>query len=66
MQRQRIAIDGSSFAVLGVPDLRFCALPLSSKAAPYSPQREHPTPDDNIGMLISAFMACGRFRVSTA
>jgi pyrroloquinoline quinone biosynthesis protein B len=27
-------------------------LPLSSKAAPYSPHREHPAPGDNIGVLI--------------
>ena len=53
VQRQRIAIDGSSFSVPGVAGLRFCALPLSSKAAPYSPHRDKPMPGDNIGMLIS-------------
>ena len=53
VQRHRIAIDGSSFTVPGVPGLRFRALPLSSKAAPYSPHRNNPTPGDNIGMLIS-------------
>ena len=53
VQRQRIAIDGTPFTVPGVAGLRFCALPLSSKAAPYSPHRDNPTPGDNIGMLIS-------------
>ena len=53
VQRQRIAIDGTSFTVPGVAGLRFCAMPLSSKAAPYSPHRDNPTPGDNIGMLIS-------------
>ena len=53
VQRQRIAIDGTAFTVPGVAGLRFCALPLSSKAAPYSPHRDNPTPGDNIGMLIS-------------
>lgn len=53
VQRQRIAIDGTPFRVPGVPGLQFRALPLSSKAAPYSPHREHPTPGDNIGMLIT-------------
>ncbi len=53
VQRQRIAMDGSSFTVPGVAGLRFRALPLSSKAAPYSPHRNNPTPGDNIGMLIS-------------
>lgn len=53
VDRQRIAIDGTAFTVPGVPGLSFCALPLSSKAAPYSPHRERPTPGDNIGMLIT-------------
>ena len=29
------------------------ALPLSSKAAPYSPHRESPVPGDNIGMIVT-------------
>ena len=51
--RQRIPLDGHSFDVAGVPDLRFRALPLSSKAAPYSPHRDRPVPGDNIGVLIT-------------
>jgi pyrroloquinoline quinone biosynthesis protein B len=50
VQRHRIALDGSSFEVPGVASLSFQALPLSSKAAPYSPHRENPVPGDNIGM----------------
>ena len=53
VQRQRINIDGTAFEVPGVPGLQFRALPLRSKAAPYSPHRENPTPGDNIGMLIT-------------
>jgi pyrroloquinoline quinone biosynthesis protein B len=53
VQRHRIPLDGSSFAVAGVADLIFRALPLSSKAAPYSPHRDQPAPGDNIGMLIT-------------
>ncbi len=53
VQRHRIGIDGSAFSVPGVPGLRFKALPLRSKAAPYSPHRDHPSPGDNIGMLIT-------------
>ena len=53
VQRHRIALDSSSFSVAGVADLSFRALPLSSKAAPYSPHRDAPVPGDNIGMLIS-------------
>jgi pyrroloquinoline quinone biosynthesis protein B len=50
VQRERIGLQGAWFAVPGVDDLRFCAVPLSSKAAPYSPHREHPVPGDNIGI----------------
>jgi len=50
VQRHRIALDGAAFTVPGVADLEFRALPLSSKAAPYSPHREQPVDGDNIGM----------------
>jgi pyrroloquinoline quinone biosynthesis protein B len=53
VQRHRIALDGVSFDVPGVAGLAFSALPLSSKAAPYSPHREHPVPGDNIGMTVT-------------
>src|SRR5262245_1208616 len=66
VQRQRIPLDGSAFQIPGVPTLTLRALPLTSKAAPYSPHREHPVPGDNIGVLIrdsargsSAFYAPG-------
>lgn len=50
--RQRIVLDGSPFEVPGVPGLGLRALPLQSKAAPYSPHREQPAPGDNIGMTL--------------
>ena len=53
VDRHAIALDGAAFAVPGVAGLGFRALPLSSKAAPYSPHRERPVPGDNIGMLIT-------------
>ena len=52
VQRHRITLDATWFDVPGVADLRFRALPLSSKAAPYSPHRDHPVPGDNIGISI--------------
>jgi len=52
VDRQRIPIDGAGFGVAGVPGLEFRAVPLSSKAAPYSPHRDAPEPGDNIGMTI--------------
>ena len=53
VQRERIALDGATFTVPGAHGLGFRALPLSSKAAPYSPHREHPVPGDNIGITIT-------------
>jgi pyrroloquinoline quinone biosynthesis protein B len=53
VRRQRIALDGAPFEVPGVPGLQLRALPLSSKAAPYSPHRERPVPGDNIGVTIT-------------
>jgi pyrroloquinoline quinone biosynthesis protein B len=53
VQRQRIALDGTPFEVPGVSGLRFRALPLQSKAAPYSPHRDEPVAGDNIGISVS-------------
>ena len=73
VQRHRIGLDGDWFEVPGVTDLRFRALPLSSKAAPYSPHREQSVPGDNIGMTIhdrrsgkTAFYAPGLGQVTPA
>lgn len=52
VERHRIALDGSAFNVPGIAGLEFRALPLSSKAAPYSPHRDRPVDGDNIGMLM--------------
>jgi pyrroloquinoline quinone biosynthesis protein B len=53
VQRHRITLDGASFTVPGVASLAFRAMPLSSKAAPYSPHRDNPVPGDNIGITIT-------------
>ena len=53
VQRARIALDGSAFEVPGVAGLQFRALPLQSKAAPYSPHREQPVAGDNIGLSVT-------------
>ena len=53
VKRERIALDGTPFEVPGVPGISLRALPLSSKAAPYSPHRDKPVPGDNIGLLIT-------------
>jgi pyrroloquinoline quinone biosynthesis protein B len=43
---------GESFTVPSVPGLRFTAVPLKSKAPPYSPHRDNPHEGDNIGVRI--------------
>jgi pyrroloquinoline quinone biosynthesis protein B len=49
----RIPADGDSqFAVDGAEGLSFTAVPLKSKAPPYSPHRNDPHDGDNIGMRI--------------
>lgn len=53
VQRTRIALDGTPFTVPGVTGLSFRALPLTSKAAPYSPHRDNPVPGDNIGVTVT-------------
>lgn len=53
VDRHRIALDGTPFEVPGISGLSFRALPLASKAAPYSPHREQSVPGDNIGITIT-------------
>jgi pyrroloquinoline quinone biosynthesis protein B len=48
-----------SFTIASVPGLRFTAVPLKSKAPPYSPHRDDPHEGDNIGVRIED-MASGR------
>ena len=53
VERQAIDVGGTPFTVEGVPGLRWRALPVASKPAPYSPNREHPVPGDNIALAIT-------------
>ncbi|MDT8427263.1 MAG: pyrroloquinoline quinone biosynthesis protein PqqB [Pseudomonadales bacterium] len=43
---------GNSFYVEGIADVRITAVPLSSKAPPYSPHRHDPHEGDNIGIQL--------------
>ena len=44
---------GNRFQVIGADGLSFTAVPLKSKAPPYSPHRDNPHAGDNIGMRIT-------------
>jgi pyrroloquinoline quinone biosynthesis protein B len=50
VERHRIELEGAGFGIAGV---RFRALPVTSKPAPYSPNRESPVPGDNIALVIT-------------
>lgn len=47
-----IPLDGGSFTIPGIDDLRFYSQSLKSKAPPYSPHRHDPHDGDNIGVII--------------
>lgn len=70
VDRRRIGLDGDPFAIDGVSTVRWRALPVASKPAPYSPNRERPVPGDNVALEItdevtgrSAFYAPGLVEV---
>jgi pyrroloquinoline quinone biosynthesis protein B len=53
VDRHRIDLDGAGFAIDGVTGVRWHALPVASKPAPYSPNRESPLPGDNLALVIA-------------
>lgn len=55
-----IPTDGTPFQADAVPGLRFTAIPLSSKAPPYSPHRQAPDDGDNVGLVIEHSSGGGR------
>jgi pyrroloquinoline quinone biosynthesis protein B len=44
--------NSNGFSVIGARHLRFTAVPLKSKAPPYSPHRQDPQEGDNVGIRI--------------
>lgn len=59
VERRRIELDDAGFTVEGVSGVRFRALPVASKPAPYSPNRDHPVSGDNLALVIED-LATGR------
>lgn len=53
VDHRRIELDGAGFAIDGVAGVRWQALPVASKPAPYSPNRESPVPGDNLALVIT-------------
>jgi pyrroloquinoline quinone biosynthesis protein B len=54
VERRRIDLAGDDFSVDGVTGVRWRGLPVASKPAPYSPNRESPVCGDNIALLITS------------
>jgi pyrroloquinoline quinone biosynthesis protein B len=54
VERQSLPVDGREFAIAAVPGVRWRALAVASKPAPYSPHREAPVAGDNVALVIGA------------
>lgn len=52
VEHHPVPLDGGSFTIPGIDDLRFYSHSLKSKAPPYSPHRHAPHDGDNIGVVI--------------
>jgi pyrroloquinoline quinone biosynthesis protein B len=59
VDRRRIDVGGDEFGVDNVAGVRWRALPVASKPAPYSPHRDAPAKGDNIALLLTD-IASGR------
>ena len=53
IERHALASDGGEFAISGIAGVRWRALAVASKPAPYSPHRERPQPGDNVALVLS-------------
>jgi pyrroloquinoline quinone biosynthesis protein B len=53
VERHRIGLDGEAFVVEGVNGVRWQAIPVPGKPAPYSPNRESPVPGDNLALVVT-------------
>ena len=54
VERHTLKPDGSEFALEGIAGVRWRALAVASKPAPYSPHRDAPVPGDNVALVIGA------------
>lgn len=52
IEHHPVPLDGGTFEIPGISDLRFSSHALQSKAPPYSPHRHDPHEGDNIGVVV--------------
>ncbi len=53
IERRRMEVDGTDFRVAGLAGVRWRALPVAGKPAPYSPNRESPVAGDNTALSMT-------------
>lgn len=53
IERRSMGLDGADFRVEGVAGVRWRALPVAGKPAPYSPHRERPVTGDNVALHLT-------------
>jgi len=53
IERRRMSVDGSGFVIEGLPGIRWHALPVAGKPAPYSPNRDSPVAGDNVALVLT-------------
>jgi pyrroloquinoline quinone biosynthesis protein B len=53
VDRRRIGLDEAGFGIDALPDVHWRAIPVASKPAPYSPNRESPQAGDNVALVIA-------------
>jgi pyrroloquinoline quinone biosynthesis protein B len=53
IERRRVALEGTDFNVEGIAGVRWRAVPVAGKPAPYSPNRESPVAGDNVALSIT-------------
>jgi pyrroloquinoline quinone biosynthesis protein B len=53
IERRRMSLDGAGFAIEGAPGIRWNALPVAGKPAPYSDHRDSPVAGDNVALVIT-------------
>jgi pyrroloquinoline quinone biosynthesis protein B len=53
IERRRIGLEAAEFSVEGLAGVRWHALPVAGKPAPYSPNRESPAAGDNVALNLT-------------
>lgn len=52
IERHVLSSDGAAFGIAGIAGIRWQALSVASKPAPYSPHRAQPQPGDNVALVL--------------